>query len=254
MLASYPIEKIWQVILHNALEGGSLSIHIEPLANQTRVRYQTKEGLAPSLYLPKDTHDGLNKYLRSQLGAVQAGRGEYQLGRERIGLGIEFLPTITGEKIFIRLAESGLVKEDLEEEAEIFLGRIKNETKGLILFKPKARGLFEKFLDELRRTEKKVVLLTSLFRKKLSGAEQIVIKPEIGLDHSSVLDLARRKSAEIVFLPEVIRPELSRKLLKASQDYLLFTFMPVTRLEPLANWLKLKNSFPLEKDFLFLPN
>jgi len=242
MLASYPVEKIWRVILLHAQEGGSSCIHIEPSLKQTQIRYRTQAGLSPSLYLPEDLHYKLAAHLKTF-----SDSGE----EEEAPLQIEFLPTGQGEKIFVRLPELFLNREDLEGEADDLLREIKNETKGLVLFKLKAKGLFETILNKLRMTEKKVVHLVNPFKKKLKGADQIVIKPEIGLNHSTALDLAKKNSAQMVFLPEVIRPELTNKILSASQNYLLFTFLPATRLEPLADWLGLKGRSLSKKDFFY---
>ncbi len=116
-----PISKIVSVIFQHAIDGKASDIHIEPLEEQTRVRYRLDGILYTSLLLPKNIHRAIVSRIKvlsnlklDETRVPQDGRFRSFINKKKIDFRVSTLPTSYGEKVVLRLldASAGLLTFD----------------------------------------------------------------------------------------------------------------------------------------------
>ena len=105
-----PIAKVVATLLEFAIKSRASDIHIEPLADKTRVRYRVDGILIERLILPKRVHNAVVSRIKILSGMKidekrlpQDGRFNFKIGEEEVDLRVSSLPVVHGEKIVMRL-------------------------------------------------------------------------------------------------------------------------------------------------------
>jgi type IV pilus assembly protein PilB len=214
-----PVAKIVSVIIKHAVEGGASDIHIEPLQNETRVRYRIDGVLGTSLILPKNIHSAIVGRIKvlavlklDEMRIPQDGRIRMTVGGKEIDFRVSTLPLLGEEKVVMRILD--ISKKVLELEDLGFMGFglevIKESTKktdGMLLVTgPTGSGKSTTLLSILSKINKEGVNISTLedpVEYFIQGVNQSQVKPEIGYNFSSGLRSLLRQDPDVIMVGEI---------------------------------------------------
>ncbi len=218
-VASAPIVKLVNSIVEQAVREKASDIHIEPYANEIRVRFRIDGELKEVMKLAKNTIAGITTRIKiigrmniAERRVPQDGRVETKLGGRDIDMRISTLPTVYGEKTVIRLLDrSGFnfTKEGLgfsEKNLKIF-DNILGQPYGMILVtgptgSGKSTTLYT-VLQELNQINKNVITVEDPVEYKLKGINQVQVNAKAGLTFATGLRSILRQDPDIVMVGEI---------------------------------------------------
>jgi type IV pilus assembly protein PilB len=109
-----PVTKIVATILRYAVDGQASDIHIEPTPKKVGVRFRVDGDLATSLELPKNVHMAvvarvkiLSAMRLDERRKPQDGRFSATFDGRKIDFRVSVLPTNHGEKVVMRILDTG---------------------------------------------------------------------------------------------------------------------------------------------------
>ena len=122
VVKSAPVAKMVNVILKHAVEGSASDIHIEPVENDTRVRYRVDGVLHTSLVLPRYVHSAIVARIKvlsnlklDETRIPQDGRFRTEWDGRVIDYRVSTLPLFNNEKIVMRILDRASVVLDVEK-------------------------------------------------------------------------------------------------------------------------------------------
>lgn len=217
--ADAPITKVVAVIVRHAVEGGASDIHIEPLEDQTRVRFRVDGVLHSSIFLPQKIHSSIVARIKilsnlkiDENRVPQDGRFETTTEGKKIDFRVSTLPTSHGEKVVMRILDpSGAVNNFAElglqaRNLEIYKKAIK-EPFGLVLITgPTGSGKSTTLYTTLNSINSEGVNMTTLedpVEYYIEGVNQSQIRPEIEFSFASGLRSILRQDPDIIMVGEI---------------------------------------------------
>ncbi|MFO7807329.1 MAG: GspE/PulE family protein [Candidatus Moraniibacteriota bacterium] len=219
VLQESPVAKIVEVIIKNAMDGGSSDIHIEPLEDKVRVRFRVDGVLHSSLFLPPKVGPAVVSRVKILSNLKIDEKRKPQDGRFRIkenGQSIDFristFPVSNGEKVVMRILDKDEGLVNLEKLG--FVGRdlrvIKEsaqEPYGIILITgPTGSGKSTTLYALLRMLNEEgvnIVTLEDPVEYVLDGVSQSQVRPEIDYTFASGLRSILRQDPDIVMVGEI---------------------------------------------------
>ena len=113
VVRSAPVAKMVNVILEHAVEGKASDVHIEPLAEDTRVRYRIDGILHTSLILPKTVHSSIVARIKvlanlkiDETRVPQDGRFRRKFETGDVDFRVSTLPVVGNEKVVMRILDT----------------------------------------------------------------------------------------------------------------------------------------------------
>ena len=229
---SAPITKIVSVIIRHAVEGGASDIHIEPLANETRVRYRIDGILHTSLILPKSVHSALVARIKvmaklklDETRVPQDGRIRLVINDKETDFRVSTLPLVGAEKVVMRILETSKKAPTLEElgfEGEQLKVIKKNlkKTEGILLStgptgSGKSTTLFS-LLTMLNKEGVNIATLEDPVEYQIKGINQSQIKPDIGYTFASGLRSFLRQDPDVIMVGEIRDEETAEMAIHAA--------------------------------------
>ena len=230
--AEASVVKFVNQILREALDQGATDIHVEPLANNLRIRYRIDGGLV-EIAVPENV-----KTLQSSVIArlkimshldiaekrlPQDGRINLSLEGQSIDVRVATVPTVEGESVSLRLLNQEKFNVDKLQMEPFVLEKIQqllSLSNGIILItgptgSGKSTSLYS-FLSELNEPNTRIVTVEDPVENKLEGVMQIAVKSEIGLTFASGLRSILRADPNIVMLGEIRDLETAEIAIRAS--------------------------------------
>ncbi len=117
-----PVSKMISVILKHAIEGQSSDVHIEPMKDETRVRYRVDGVLHTSLVLPIKVHAALVARIKvlanlklDETRLPQDGRFKMKYEKRDVEFRVSTLPLLDHEKVVMRILDTSSSVVTLEE-------------------------------------------------------------------------------------------------------------------------------------------
>lgn len=219
VLKTAPVSKMVSVILRHAVEGNASDVHIEPVENETRVRYRIDGILHTSLILPKYVHPAIVARIKvlsnlklDETRVPQDGRYRMQINGKDIDYRISTLPLIDNEKVVMRILDRSAVVLDLEKlgfegrSLEVMRESLQ-KTVGLILLTgPTGSGkstTLSALLSILNNESINIVTLEDPVEYFLEGVNQSQINPEVGLTFATGLRSILRQDPDIIMVGEI---------------------------------------------------
>lgn len=228
-----PVTKIVATILQNAAEQRASDIHIEALAEQTRVRFRVDGVLTTNLTLPHKVHSAvvarvkvLSNMRLDEKRKPQDGRFSARIsGGEKIDLRVSTFPTYYGEKVVMRIL--GSVAQQLKLEtfglSERNLKLIRTAIKkpyGLVLISgPTGSGkstTLYSILNEVDRDHQNVLSLEDPVEYTIPGVSQSQVRPEIGYTFANGLRTTLRQDPNIIMVGEIRDSETANLAVQAA--------------------------------------
>lgn len=226
------VVKFVNQIIRESLDQKATDIHVEPLADNLRIRYRIDGGLV-DIAVP-DQIKSLQASVIARLKIMskldiaerrlpQDGRINLQFEGASIDVRVATVPTVEGESVSLRLLNQEKFNVELLGMEEFVLKKIKNILSlpnGIILItgptgSGKSTTLYS-FLSELNTSDTRIVTIEDPVENKLEGVMQIAVKSEIGLTFASGLRSILRADPNIVMLGEIRDLETAEIAIRAS--------------------------------------
>ncbi len=227
-----PIVRLVNTIFQEAVKKNASDIHIEPFAENVRVRFRIDGGLVEAMTTTKLTHQAIVTRIKivsnmdiSEKRKPQDGRIEKMILGKNIDLRISIIPTVYGEKIVIRLLDRDALNNsdtniNLSPKNEELLGRITNISQGMILLcGPTGSGkttTLYKILKTMNKVDKNLVTVEDPVEYRLDGVNQIQVNPKAGLTFADSLRSILRQDPDIIMIGEIRDAETAEIASRAS--------------------------------------
>src|SRR3990167_3809925 len=226
------IINVVDTLFQSAIEKNISDIHIEPQAEQYRVRFRRDGLLFETANLPNAI--ALRVVSRLKLLAnlditerrlPQDGHIKLKLNHG-IDIRINSCPTLYGEKIALRLLVSNTLQPTidklgwLDEEYQLFFNTI-NAPQGLVIITgPTGSGkttTLYSALNHLNKIDRHIISVEDPIEIEIEGINQINIHPKIGLDFATILRAVLRQDPDIIMVGEIRDIETASIAMEAAQ-------------------------------------
>ncbi|MGY3724842.1 GspE/PulE family protein [Granulicatella balaenopterae] len=227
-----PTIKLVNSIIERAYVENASDIHFEPSSGDMRVRMRIDGRLHNILVIPRDLQDSVISRLKimSHMNLVerripQDGRAKATVQGKSIDLRVSTLPSISGEKVVIRLlvqdpslfVRSGI---GIPEEESAKLDHLMAASNGVIMIVgPTGSGksstmytLIQELLDE----SVNLVTLEDPVEFSIEGATQVNINEKTGLTFASGLRSILRQDPDIICVGEIRDGETAEIAMRAA--------------------------------------
>lgn len=232
VLGEAPVARIVSTLLEYGIRIRASDIHIEPLENETRVRYRIDGILHEKLILPRRIHDAIVSRIKilcsmkiDEKRLPQDARFNFKTGEEDIDLRISTMPTAFGEKVVMRLLKKtggvptlpelglrGLALKHLEENVA--------RPHGIILITgPTGSGkttTLYSILSKINSTRVNIVTLEDPIEYQIAGVNQVQVNTLAGLTFASGLRSFLRQDPNIIMVGEIRDRETTDLAIQAS--------------------------------------
>ncbi len=226
------VVKFVNQIIREALDQKATDIHVEPLADNLRIRYRL-DGRLVDIAVP-DQIKALQSSVIARLKIMskldiaekrlpQDGRINLQFEGASIDVRVATVPTVEGESVSLRLLNQekfNVARLGMEDFVLDKIKSILSLPNGIILItgptgSGKSTSLYS-FLSELNTPDTRIVTIEDPVENKLEGVMQIAVKSEIGLTFASGLRSILRADPNIVMLGEIRDLETAEIAIRAS--------------------------------------
>lgn len=229
---SAPVAKIVSVIIRNAVEGGASDVHIEPMSNESRVRYRIDGILHTSLVLPRSVHNSIVARIKvmanlkiDETRIPQDGRIRLTINDKAIDFRVSILPLVGAEKAVMRILDTTKGAPALKDlgfqggQLAVVENNLR-KTEGLFLVtgptgSGKSTTLFA-VLDILNREGVNISTLEDPVEYQMKGVNQSQVKPEIGYTFSSGLRSFLRQDPDVIMVGEIRDEETAELAIHAA--------------------------------------
>lgn len=227
-----PIVKLLAQIIVQAVHKRASDIHIEPMENQTRIRYRVDGVLHEAMHHDISIHPALIARIKivsgldiSEKRRPQDGRATSIVDRSEYDIRVSILPTVYGEKVVMRLAQKKALtmdKRDLgfpDEELTKFDNILKHPNGLILVTGPTGSGKSTTLytaLSELNVEGVNIITVEDPVEANLNGINQVQVNEKAGLTFSSALRSILRQDPDIIMIGEIRDQETAEIAVKAS--------------------------------------
>jgi type IV pilus assembly protein PilB len=227
-----PVTKIVATVLRHASEQRASDIHIEPLVDQTRVRFRIDGVLITNITLPPKVHSSvvarikvLSNMRLDEKRKPQDGRFSARVGGGKVDFRVSTFPTYYGEKVVMRIlgAQTKDWKLDGIGLSARNLDLIRTAIKkpyGLVLISgPTGSGkstTLYTLLNEVDRDQQNVLSLEDPVEYTIPGVSQSQVRPEIGYSFANGLRTTLRQDPNIIMVGEIRDSETANLAVQAA--------------------------------------
>jgi type II secretory ATPase GspE/PulE/Tfp pilus assembly ATPase PilB-like protein len=186
-----------KALLENALTERASDIHLDPDSQGYQLRFRIDGTLTPGVHLSKQSGLRIVRACKTladmEPGVARLpldGRAEFELGDRSLGLRVATAPTVSGEKLTLRLLQAELTRLSLSElglstsDYEVVRQALHDARGMLLLSGPTGSGkttALYAILHELRQTAQSIVTIEDPVEYVLDGVTQIQVQKKQGL-------------------------------------------------------------------------
>ncbi len=221
-------------VITQAIEDGSTDIHFEPQEGQLGIRYRV-DGLLLPVPVPENLlryQDAIISRLKimarlniSEKRLPQDGRINFKVGGNSLDIRVSTIPTIYAESVSLRLLNQkreaytmdGLGLSDADQQQ---IKRVLAYPHGIILVTgPTGSGKstsLNAFLRQINSTDLRIVTVEDPIEYEVPGANQLQVRPEIGLTFASALRHILRQDPDVIMVGEIRDRETADIAIRAS--------------------------------------
>lgn len=227
-----PVTKIVATVLRHAAEQRASDIHIEPLADQTRVRFRIDGVLITNITLPPKVHSAvvarikvLSNMKLDEKRKPQDGRFSARVSGNKVDFRVSTFPTYYGEKVVMRIlgASANVLKLDdfglSERNLELIRTAIKKPYGLILISGPTGSGkstTLYALLNEVDREKQNVLSLEDPVEYTIPGVSQSQVRPEIGYTFATGLRTTLRQDPNIIMVGEIRDAETANLAVQAA--------------------------------------
>ena len=232
VMGQAPVARIVSTLLEYGIKVRASDIHIEPLENESRIRYRIDGILHEKLILPQKIHDAIISRIKilgnmkiDEKRLPQDARFNFKIGQEELDLRISTMPTAHGEKVVMRLLKKtggvpdlpelglrGKALHNLEEN-------IKRPHGIILLCGPTGSGkttTLYSILSKLNSAQVNILTLEDPVEYRIVGVNQVQINTQAGLTFASGLRSFLRQDPNIIMVGEIRDNETTDLAIQAS--------------------------------------
>lgn len=227
-----PITKIVATILRYAAEGNASDVHIEKMTENIRVRFRVDGVLNTSLVLPAKVHSAIVARIKllsnmklDEKRKPQDGRFSAKIDGRKIDFRVSTFPTYHGEKVVMRILDSGKGMKKLEElgfseDSLVMVRKAIKKPFGLILISgPTGSGkttTLYSILNEFDREKNNVLSLEDPIEYNIEGVNQSQVRSDIGYTFANGLRTTLRQDPDIIMVGEIRDAETAGLAIQAA--------------------------------------
>lgn len=227
-----PVTKIVATMLRHAAEQRASDIHIEPLQDQTRVRFRIDGVLITNITLPSKVHSAvvarikvLSNMRLDEKRKPQDGRFSARVSGNKVDFRVSTFPTYYGEKVVMRIlgASAKVLKLDdfglSKRNLELIRTAIKKPYGLILISGPTGSGkstTLYALLNEVDREKQNVLSLEDPVEYTIPGVSQSQVRPEIGYTFANGLRTTLRQDPNIIMVGEIRDAETANLAVQAA--------------------------------------
>jgi len=235
-----PVIRFVNSIIYHAVNDRASDIHMEPYEKDIRIRYRIDGVLYDTPSPPKAVQRAIASRIKILAGLdiaetrlPQDGRLKISLGDRIVDLRISVLPTSFGERIVMRLLDTGTALLDINHlgfPPGILRGFQAGYTRpnGILLVtgptgSGKSTTLYS-VLKDIQSREKNIITIEDPVEIQIEGISQIQVKPKIEFTFAAGLRSILRQDPDIVMVGEIRDRETAEIAIQGSQTgHLVFS-------------------------------
>src|SRR5579875_515680 len=214
-----PIVRYVNSLIEQAIQNRASDIHLEPTEADLRVRFRIDGVLHEVDRLPQAVQFPLVSRLKimasvdiTERRVPQNGRITVRLDHHNVDLRLATLPTVWGEKIVLRVLDTGGIDLDLRKLGffdDVYERYSRSFTKphGMILVtgptgSGKSTTLYAT-LTEISKPEVNIITVEDPVEYRLPGVNQVQVNHKAGLTFAAVLPAILRSDPDVVLIGEI---------------------------------------------------
>lgn len=213
------VGKLLQSVFEDAVQMRASDIHIEPDANQLRIRQRIDGVLQENILKENKIASAMVLRLKLMAGLdisekriPQDGRFHMKISGHEIDVRMSTMPVQHGESVVMRLLDqsAGLLSLDQTGMPDDLVKRVRHQITrphGMVLVTgPTGSGKTTTLyaaLSELNESSKKIITVEDPVEYRISRINQVQVNPKIGLTFSTVLRTALRQDPDIMMVGEM---------------------------------------------------
>ncbi|MFZ3020259.1 MAG: ATPase, T2SS/T4P/T4SS family [Minisyncoccia bacterium] len=229
------VARVGDLILKHAIYQDATDIHIEPQNTETIIRFRINGTLREAFSLPQNVHLPIALRFKFLAGLDLDNSSEPQDGRfkmeiekgidsEKKSFRVSTIPTHSGEKITLRVLQTGVLGFTLEtlgfhgEGLEVIHNALKNSG-ALIAAGIEGTGkttTLYTILDILNKPSVSIATLESPIEYQMNRIMQIEIKPDTGLSFANGFRAILKQDPDVVMIGELKEEDLAVLALNAA--------------------------------------
>ncbi len=214
-----PVSKIVSVVLRHAVEGKASDVHIEPVGNETRIRYRIDGILHTSLVLPKHVHSSLVARIKvlsnlkiDETRVPQDGRFRMNIEGRDIDYRVSTLPLINNEKVVMRILDTSSNMITLNtlgfdgRNLEVMKDATTRSHGMFLITGPTGSGkstTLYALLNIMNEEGVNIITLEDPVEYYMEGINQSQVNPEVGLTFAAGLRSILRQDPDIIMVGEI---------------------------------------------------
>jgi type IV pilus assembly protein PilB len=214
-----PIVRYVNSLLEQGIQNRASDLHLEPTENDMRIRYRIDGVLHEMDTVPKNVQSALISRLKimsnvdiTERRIPQNGRITVQIGNRSVDLRAATLPTVWGEKVVLRILDTGGIDLKLsslgftDANFERF-SRSFSKPHGMVLVtgptgSGKSTTLYAT-LAEINNATVNIITVEDPVEYRLSGVNQVQVDHKAGLTFAAVLPAILRSDPDVVLIGEI---------------------------------------------------
>ncbi|MTW19473.1 type II secretion system ATPase GspE [Allochromatium palmeri] len=221
-----PVIRMVNQLIQRAVESRASDIHIEPFADELKVRYRV-DGILKEVEAPPTRSTAavisrvkiMAKLNIAERRLPQDGRIPIRIQGKELDLRVSTVPTMFGESVVMRLLDKESVRFDLDAlgfdgTPRGRLNTILEQPYGILLVtgptgSGKSTTLYTA-LSRLNTQERKIITVEDPVEYQLPGINQIQVKSAIGMTFAGALRAIVRQDPDIIMVGEMRDLETAR--------------------------------------------
>ena len=208
-------------VIEQAIEDVATDIHFEPQEGQLRIRYRV-DGLLVPVPVPENLlryQDAIISRLKimarlniSEKRLPQDGRINYRAGETVLDIRVSTIPTIYAESVSLRLLNQKreaytMERLGMDDAERAQVAKVLEYPHGIMLVTgPTGSGKstsLNAFLRQINSTDLRIVTVEDPIEYEVPGANQMQVRPEIGLTFASALRHVLRQDPDVIMVGEI---------------------------------------------------
>ncbi|MDT4932096.1 MAG: type pilus assembly protein PilB, partial [Pseudonocardiales bacterium] len=214
-----PIVRYVNSLIEQAIENRASDLHLEPSEGDLRVRFRIDGVLHEIDTVPKAIQSALISRLKIMSGVditerrvPQNGRITVELNSRAVDLRVATLPTVWGEKIVLRVLDTGGIDLELkrlgftEANYERFSRSFAKPHGMLLVTGPTGSGKSTTLyatLTEISKPQVNIITVEDPVEYRLPGVNQVQVNHKAGLTFAAVLPAILRSDPDVVLIGEI---------------------------------------------------
>lgn len=227
-----PVVKLVNLIVFQGIQKKASDIHIEPMEKKIRVRYRIDGVLQEGVSPPKKLMSAIASRVKIMCGLdiaekrkPQDGKFQLKVSGRTIDFRVSTLPIIHGEKVVLRILDSGnlalsLDSLGLEEKALTDIRHAISQPYGMLLVTgPTGSGKSTTLYSSIREVlsiEDNITTVEDPVEYQLEGVNQVQVNPKGGLTFAAALRSLLRQDPDTILLGEIRDKETIEIAIKAA--------------------------------------